>query len=134
MMIKKILQHFWRARFEFSKYFVIGISGVLIDISTLIFFKEVFGLVPVFAVIVNQLLILIYIFYLNKYWTFRNREMVRGQVVKFLVLASFNYLFSVLVMYGFNYILEFDYRLVRLSNIVLAVSWNFLLYKHWVFK
>ncbi len=133
-MIKKLLQKFWKMRFEFSKYFIIGMSGVLIDMGTLILFKEVFGWMPVFAVVVNQLLLLVYIFCLNKYWTFRNKEIARKQIARFVVLAFFNYLLSIAVMYGFNHIMEFDYRLVRLTNIALAVSWNFFLYKYWVFK
>ncbi len=27
-----------------------------------------------------------------------------------------------------------DYKLVRISNIIIAVAWNFLIYKYWVYK
>ncbi len=133
-MLMKAIKFFWSLRHQFIKYFTIGITGVVLDMSSLIFLKEILGWMPIMAVIVNQAFMLAYIFILNKYWTFKNKEMPHGQIIKFLVLAGFNYVFSVGAMYVFNHILEFDYRLVRLANIALAVSWNFFLYKYWVYK
>ncbi len=119
---------------QFAKYFIVGSSGVVLDMTTLVLFKEVFGWPPVVSVIVNQVILLAYIFCLNKYWSFRNQEMPHKQVVRFLILASFNYVFSVAVMYMFNHKLNFDYRIVRLCSIAVMVSWNFFLYKYWVYK
>ncbi len=133
-MIKKITNYAWQARYQFAKYFIVGISGVVIDMITLIFFKERLGFLPVFAVLSNQAIVLIYNFLLNKYWSFKNTEMPKKQLVRYLSLAAFNYVFSVITMLIFSDILNFDYRLVRISTIILAVSWNFLLYKHWVYK
>lgn len=133
-MIKKFLIHCWSLRREFAKYFIIGIFGVVLDMSSMILFKEVFGWAPITAVIVNQAFLLVYVFLLNKYWSFRNKEMPHKQIARFLTLAGFNYLVSVFAMYIFNHKLEFDYRLVRLVTIALAVSWNFFLYKYWVYK
>lgn len=131
-MIKKTLQYAWGVRREFAKYFIIGISGVVLDMATLILFKEVFGWSAVFSVIIIQAMMLVYVFYLNKYWTFRNKEIPHKQIVKFLILAGFNYIFSVSMMYFLEQV--FDYRLVRLATIAVMVSWNFFLYKYWVYR
>ncbi len=133
-MIKRIFKYFLGIRFEFIKYFVIGVSAVILDMMSLVLFKEIFGLQPVMAVVINQFFLLVYVFCLNKYWTFRDKTMPKRQVVRFLILVFFNYIIAVSVMYIFNQWLEFDYRLVRLGTIALAVSWNFLLYKYWVYK
>jgi len=133
-MITRILKYFWSLKFEFSKYTAIGISAVILDMLSLMLFKEVFGWLPVVAVIVNQAFLLIYVFCLNKYWTFHDKNMPQRQVLRFLTLMSFNYVIAVLFMYIFNQQLEFDYRLVRMATIALAVSWNFLLYRNWVYK
>ena len=124
----------WSVRHQFAKYFVVGLSGVILDIASLILFKEVFGLVPVVAVIINQAVLIVYIFYLNKYWTFRNKEMPHRQMTKFLLLALWNYFFSVVSMFVFNAQLEFHYILVRMLTILVMVSWNFFLYKYWVYR
>ena len=118
---------------QFIKYFIVGFSGVILDMGSLVILKEVFGFEPITAVIINQIFLLIYVFLLNKYWSFRDKSLPHKQIVRFLLLASFNYLFSVGVMYYFNNMLGFDYRLVRLGSIAMMVSWNFFLYKHWVY-
>jgi len=133
-MIKKIIIYGWSLRREFTKYFIVGISGLVIDMATLILFKEVFGWWPVIAVAVNQILLLSYNFLLNKYWSFKNTEMPHKQLVRYLTLAVLNYCFSVIIMYIFNHGLGFDYRIVRLVTIAVMVSWNFFLYKYWVYK
>jgi len=124
----------WSLRKEFTKYFIVGFSGLLIDMGSLVLLKEVFGLWPVFAVIINQAFLLVYNFTLNKYWSFKNKEMPHRQIVRYLILAGFNYLFGVVVMYIFNHKLGFDYRLVRIFSIACMVSWNFFLYKYWVYR
>lgn len=133
-MTKKTLQYLWSVRHQFIKYFIVGISGVVLDISTLVFFKEFFGLSATVAVVFNQMLMLTYNFFLNKYWTFGNREMPHSQIFRYLVLVGLNYLFSVAMMYLFNHIYEFDYRLVRICTIAVMVLWNFFLYKYWVYN
>lgn len=133
-MLKKLVQYLYSLRREFAKYFIVGFSGVFLDLGSLILFKEIFGWWPVFAVAVNQVIILAYNFTLNKYWSFRNQEMPQWQLVRYLSLAGFNYIFSVVIMYIFNHELGFDYRLVRLGTIIIMVAWNFFLYKYWVYK
>ncbi len=132
-MFFKAIKFFWSLRYQFIRYFIIGIFGVVLDMSSMILFKEMFGWAPITAVIVNQAFLLVYVFLLNKYWSFRNKDMPHKQIARFLTLAGFNYIISVFAMYVFNHKLEFDYRLVRLVTIALAVSWNFFLYKYWVY-
>ena len=133
-MIKKTARYFWSVRWQFVKYSIIGMSGVALDFASLVILKERFGIAPVLAVIFNQVFIMGYNFTLNKYWSFANRAMPHRQVMRYALLAGWNYLFSVATMYLFNTLLVFDYRLVRLGSIAVMVSWNFLLYKHWVYQ
>lgn len=134
MILNKYLNYLWAHRDQFIKYFVIGISGTVLDILTLWILKEFFGLLPVVAVVINQILMLIYIFLLNKKYSFKVGGEYHKQVTKFLIVASGNYLFSILWMWIFNHHFGYNYLLVRIVNIALAVSWNFLLYREWVYK
>lgn len=133
-MVRKTIAYAWSVRKEFTKYFVVGFSGLFFDIGTLIFFKEIFGINPVFAVILNQALLLTYNFSLNKYWAFRNTAMPHKQLVRYLILAGINYLFSIGAMYIGHDVYGFDYRFVRITTIAIMVSWNFFLYKYWVYR
>lgn len=133
-MIQKTVIYFWSLRREFAKYFIVGFGSMLLDMGTLILFTEAFGLTPVLSVVLNQMIVLSANFTLNKYWSFRNQAMPHKQIVRYVTLAVWNYLFSVGAMYIFNGRLGFDYRLVRIASIVVMVSWNFFLYKYWVYK
>ncbi|HYE60171.1 MAG TPA: GtrA family protein [Candidatus Kapabacteria bacterium] len=132
-MIKRAAAYAWSVRHQFIKYFIVGASGVILDIGTLTLLKEVFGIMPVLAVVLNQILLLAYNFSLNKYWSFRNREIPHRQLIRYLILAGWNYTFSVGTMYIFSHAYDFDYRLVRIGSIMVMTLWNFILYKHWVY-
>lgn len=126
--------YLWSLRHQFIKYFLVGTSGVFLDIGTLMIFKEWFGLSATLAVVVNQIMVLSYNFSLNKYWSFREYSMPWPQLIRYLLLAGFNYSFSVSSMYAFTNWFDFDYRLVRIATIMVMACWNFLLYKHWVYQ
>jgi putative flippase GtrA len=132
-MLKKIIKFLWSMREQFIKYFVVGVSAVVIDVGSLIFFKEILGIAPFIAVLINQIFVLVFVFLLNKYWSFGGTKYSHRQVVRFGIVVAFDYAFAVSAMYVFNHLLQFDYRLVRLASIALAVSWNFFLYKYWVY-
>jgi putative flippase GtrA len=134
MNLNKYLLFFWSLRRQFIKYFITGVSGVILDIASFALLKEVFGLAPVVAVVINQVFLLAYIFLINKYWSFRNKDLPHRQIVRFLILAGFNYLFSVFTMYIFNHKFEFNAYLIRICTIAVMVGWNFFLYKYWVYQ
>lgn len=129
-----IFQKIWQNKKEFLKYSIIGFSSFILDISSLIFLKEIFLLSATLAVIINQIFIIFYNFNLNKFWTFKNKSKDKKQFVKYLILMLFNYCFSIIFTYFFSDFLNFDYKIIRILNVCLMVSWNFILYKFWVYK
>ncbi len=133
-MWKKIIDYCVLARRQFLSYFLIGASGTLLDLLSLAFFKEVFGWKPVTAVVINQIIIANYVFFLNKFVTFCSRGKTLKRLRNFIILAAWNYVFAVAWMYFLNEKMGYNYLLVRVAGIILAVSWNFLLYKYWIYK
>lgn len=133
-MIKNLILHLWSLRRQFAKYFIVGISAVILDIGSLFLLKQYAHMRPVWAVVVNQIFLINYVFFLNKYWSFRSKEWAHKQAVRFLIVCAFNYVFSIAWMYLFNEKFGVNYLVARTVNIALAVSWNFLLYRYWVYK
>lgn len=132
-LIRRLFLHYWEHRGQFARFFVTGGTGTLLDIASLYCIKEYAGLRPIWAVVLNQILAIIYVFTLNKYWTFKAGGVTHRQAVKFAILCGFNYVFALVWMYFGNEIFGLNYLFVRLANIALAAGWNFLIYKHWVY-
>lgn len=119
---------------QFIRYFITGTSGVVLDMATLYAFKEFAHFSPVFSVVCNQIIMLTYIFLMNKYWSFKANGHAARQMARFYMLAGANYLFSIMWMWLFADLFGVNYLIARLTNIIFATMWNFVLYKMWVYK
>ncbi|MFH1790081.1 MAG: GtrA family protein [bacterium] len=134
LILKKIKIFVRNHHREFVKYSVVGSTGVLLDLSTLFALNEYLRVNAVYAVAVNQIVVIGYVFFLNKYWTFKSDGMTVQQLGRFLILMLCNYLLAITWMWFFTESLSMHFLLARIFNIALGVSWNFLLYKYWVYK
>lgn len=134
MKIKTLFFTLWQWRAQFARYFIIGISGVILDIGTLFILKENFHLSGVWSVIINQFLLWNYGFFLNKYWSFKSTGFTQKQIGRFYLLALANLIFAAIWIWFWHDKLGLNAYAVRLINIALSTSWNFLLYKYWVYK
>ena len=147
-MFKKIFVRLWALRREFAKYFIIGITAFILDVGSLGILKHYLKISPTIAVILNQPPILLFVFYLNKHWSFRAGGLTHRQFIRFLTLACANYGIAVVWMWFFTHFFHIDTFLsdrvqlltatravliIRTVNIALAVAWNFLLYKYWLY-
>ena len=120
---------------QFFRYFITGVSGFVLDIITLYIFRELLGFDPVYSVALNQIIMIAYLFTLNKVYSFRVNGHTKTQLMKFVTVMGFNYVVAVVWMWFWNERLALEYvYTIRVVNIVLSVSWNFLLYKFWVYK
>ena len=133
-IIIKLVKHTWTLRYQFIKYFIVGISGFILSFSLLVFAKEILGISAVVATVVIGIILISFNFLLNKYWSFREKSLPHKQVVRYLILSGFNYLLSIGSMYLFHDQFGWDYRLVNIGTVAVMVSWNFLLFKYWVYK
>lgn len=134
MNLKRIIINYLRFhKKELTRYFVVGLSGTILDLATLFVFKTYFDMSAVLAVVFNQLLMIQYIFFMNKFWSFGAQGQTSRQMIKFYALYGVNYIIAVAWMWAFHDLLGAQYLLVRLGNIAASTLWNFLLYKYWVF-
>lgn len=136
-ILKTFLEKAWNHRREFFKYFVVGITAFVLDTGSLFLLKEKLNLTPTMALAVSQPFILAFVFFINRSWSFgatgTTKESTK-QIIKFLSLALGNYLFGLVWMWLMHDKLNLHYMIARVANIILAVGWNFLLYKYWVYK
>lgn len=136
-LVKKFYHKAWNHRREFFKYFVVGSTAFILDTGSLYLLKEKFNFSPILALALSQPIILAFVFFINRSWSFGakgSRRESTWQLIKFLSLAVGNYLFGLAWMWVVHHELNLHYLIARIANIILAVAWNFLLYKYWVYK
>ncbi|MFA6514368.1 MAG: GtrA family protein [Patescibacteria group bacterium] len=133
-LIIKFKDYLFNSKGQIARFLVVGSSSALIDIGLLIFLKEKINFTPVLAVATNQIIIIIYNFLLNKYWSFETRKKPLRQFSRYVILVAFNYFASIILMYLLYSLIGIDYKIVRLVSIGLLFSCNFIAYKHWVYK
>lgn len=134
LFIKQIVEYAVYKYKNLFRYLIVGGTAFLLDMGSLYLFKEFFGVHPALAVALNQLFVLSYIFILNKLWAFNSNQKTGSALTRFIILQIFNYCFGILWMLLFYEYVGINYLVARVANIVLFTSWNFLLYKKWVFK
>lgn len=119
----------------FARYFFVGITGLVMDVGLLYISKEYFGIRPVVALFGTQILVIAYVFFMNRHWSFKSTSVsTRRQLAKFLIVLAGNYVVSIVLMYIGYDILNIHYQIVRIGTVALSVSWNFLLYNYWVYR
>ncbi|MFH1457103.1 MAG: GtrA family protein [Patescibacteria group bacterium] len=119
---------------NFFKFFIVGVSSLILDMLLLIFLKENLGFSAVSAVALNQIIVVVYNFILNKYWSFETKKMLLQQFIRYLILVLINYFFSIMSMYFFSGVIGINYQLVRLLTIACLFIFNFVFYKNWVYR
>ena len=132
-MKTQIIALYHTHKHQFSRYFVVGFSGFLLDILSLYLITRYTSIAPTVAIVFTQLFITGYNFLLNKHWSFGSKGMAHRQFIRYSILAGSNYVFSIGIMYVFNHELGFSAVLVRIATIAVMTAWNFVLYKKWVY-
>ncbi|MEK7481227.1 MAG: GtrA family protein [Patescibacteria group bacterium] len=135
MNISNIIAWIHAKKATFARYFFTGITGLVMDVGLLYVAKEYFGIRPVIALFGTQILVIAYVFFMNRHWSFKSTATsTHRQLAKFLVVLAGNYVVSIVFMYLGHDMLGIHYQIVRITTVALSVSWNFLLYNYWVYR
>ncbi len=135
--MRKILKkHAEKVRFA-----VVGGANTAIDFSIL-FILVALGLPTIVSNFISTSLALVFSFYANKKFTFKNEATNKTQFVYFLAITLFGlWIIQPLIIEGIkislsnlplnNYIVLFA---GKITATVVTLIWNYLLYKRFVFK
>ncbi len=127
----------------FLRYAIVGSSSYIINLGSLILIVQGLGIDPVKGSSINQIFVLLYVFLLNKYWSFNSKGKSIHQMIRFFTLVAWNYSFSIAWMWvwikkiGATYYVghwDIAYILVNITSIFVMISWNLFLYKYFVYN
>lgn len=112
--------------------FVGGLSFAL-DLGLLVFLHESFGVELWIATPAAFLVSLVFNFLLQRIFTFQATNSRGVSAVKYVLLVVVNILVSDFIVTGFD-ALGWPYMLGKAASTILTTVWNYLLYRHWIFK
>lgn len=133
--------HVWNEWIKMIKFGLVGLSGILVNLSFLYFFTEYLGFYYIIASLIAIEISILSNFFLNDLWTFNpGNKMDSFTQNRFQRLFSFQFIsiIGVIINVGILYILtEFFgiyYLISNLGGIVAAFFWNYLLNRHFTWK
>lgn len=115
------------------RFLVVGGASFAIDLGLLVLLHEVAGVDLWVATPIAFLASLVFNFLVQRKFTFRSSARADVSLIKYGALVVFNIIATDVVVNmvdGAGY----PYALGKVIATVATTVWNFLLYKHWIFK
>jgi len=117
------------------KYSIVGVSGTTIDIVTLFILVEFLSISVILGSVFAFLIAATNNFFLNKAWTFSNKNRnYQHQYVKFMMVSVVGLSITISLMWLFNSFLGIWYILAKLITSACVLIWNYLGNRCWTFK
>lgn len=119
----------------FLKYLLIGFSTYGIDFLLYNLLDSLTSIQDINANIISTFGSLTFNFIMSNFWTFNTGGKNKlTRLKRYTVLVIANYIFGNLAFYFLYYQLHINDNLTKIITLGCIVSWNYFLYKFWVFK
>jgi putative flippase GtrA len=118
---------------EIARFIIVGGVSFAIDLGLLMLLHEVFGAELWLATPIAFLTSLAFNFALQRIFTFRAKNGTSVSFLKYCLLVVFN-TFAVDVIVNLIDWLGAGYQVGKVVSTIMITAWNFLLYKHWIFR
>lgn len=122
-------------KYSFIRYLIIGTSTFILDFGIFNFLITFTNIEALPANLLSTFLSLFFNFTMSNFWTFGlDSSHKTKKLGKYAVLATFNYFFGNFAFHLFEDNTDINLNIAKAIITVTIVTWNFLLYKTWVFK
>lgn len=136
-MIKQVIQKTANSKGvrQFAKYAVVGGFVTAVDFVLLYIFIEFFLMWYILAATLSFTTALITSFFLNKFWTFKNKDgNIPSQMTKFTIINLIGLGINLTVLYILVDFFSIWYLPAKVVATVFVLLWNFLGMRNWAFK
>jgi putative flippase GtrA len=119
---------------QFIKYVITGLISFATEISLVYLFTEVAKLWYIYSNSIALFVVFIINFSLNRFWAFRSRQPFIKQLLTSGTLFALNLVAGNAIMYFFTETFHLYYLFSKVIATGMMVTWNFFLYKYYVYK
>lgn len=133
LSIRRLLRQVFK--FKFIKFGFVGAIGFVIDMTITWILKEKVGIDLYIANGIGFVVAITNNFYMNKYWTFRDRDKRSGyQLGVFFGVALLGLVWNTLLLKFFFTSVGLDFYISKILAILVVSIWNFTINKWITFK
>lgn len=116
------------------RFVICGGSGFALDLGSLTLFVEYAKIDPRIAVILSSVVGATFVFFANKFFTFKNRERKTGsQVMKFILVYGVSIIGNSLIANALL-LIGLNYLFAKIIAVGIGALWNYALSHGFVFK
>jgi putative flippase GtrA len=124
-----------KARATFIKYALVGGSSAAMEYGLLNLGVRVFKLETWVANFMAYIVIFVFNYLLNRFWSFQSKENIGKQLLMYGILFVFNITIPNGILFNWLvYDQKWDYNIAKTLVIGCVVTWNFILYKKVIYK
>jgi putative flippase GtrA len=120
---------------QFIKFGIVGAIGTIVDVTILVFLKEIVGLNVYIANSISFSIAVLNNYTLNSLWTFGDQEKRHHrQLVQFFIVSVVGLALSQALLFFFHDVLHLHYLIAKVLGILVVLFWNFFANRFWTFK
>jgi len=127
-----------KKRKKIIRFIIAGGTAAIVNFSLLYFFTDILGFWYLLSSVLSFAISLFANFCLQKFWTFgdndKGKNILYKQLTIYVLLALFNLMANTVLMYILVDIFGLWYMLAQFFIAALIATWNFLVYKFFVFN
>lgn len=116
------------------KYLLVGGSSAIIEFLIYLACLKIIGLYYLFSNIIAIFCVLFYGFFMQKYWTFKNREKINKQFIKFTILVIAIFFINNFLIWFFVEIAKINLIFSKIFQLFISTFINFMVQNFIVFK
>ncbi|WP_280672145.1 MULTISPECIES: GtrA family protein [unclassified Kitasatospora] len=120
-------------RHSLVRFIIAGGTGSGVDLGLLVVLHGYLHVVLWVATFLSVFTSFLVNFTINRFWSFGSTSPAGGQFVRYLILASMNWVLTVVLVSGLSQ-LGLYYLYAKAVTIVLSAGVNYFAYRRWVFK
>jgi len=123
--------------YRFVKFLIVGFSGIIVNMALLYMLTEIAGLYYMFSSIVAIEISIISNFFLNNFWTWKEREKgnIYSKIVKYHITTGISAIFgNWLILVVLTELFGMYYLLSNLIGIAVGTISNYLINDLWTFN
>ncbi len=120
----------------FAKSQIASLIGTIVDNLVMIFCKEIFVIYYVIAKGIGAIAGAVTNFLINRHWTWnKNNKKLGPQAAKYALTSAGSLLLNILGTWFSTEYFNIDYRISSLLvGLIVAIGFNFVMHKYYVFK